>query len=233
MLKLNPHISVDCVVFGFDKAELKVLVLNPVGLSRQKLPGSLIAINEDLHTSANRTLEELTGLKNIYLEQFNVFDSPDRIKNKEDIHWLRQTTGLSVERIVSVAYFSLIKIKEINNLSKEAKWISLSSIQKMAFDHAHIIHSGLRALRYKLATDAVAFELLPQKFTLNQLHLLYEIILGVKLDNRNFRKKIKKLHYIVETEDREKNVAHKPARYYQFNKRAYLKQKKEQLIFTI
>ncbi|MGC9344608.1 MAG: NUDIX domain-containing protein, partial [Bacteroidales bacterium] len=115
LLKLNPHISIDCVIFGFDGKNLKILLIERK-LNEQntdlKLPGDFITDDEDLDSAAHRILKELTGLENIYLRQFSVFGSPGRISKKKDIDWLRKTTGLPIERVVTVAYYSLIRIRE-------------------------------------------------------------------------------------------------------------------------
>lgn len=232
-MSLNPSVSVDCVVFGFSKSGLKVLLLYPDGLAKYKLPGSLIANDEALDTSAHRVLSELVGLHPIYLDQFQVFDSPDRVTDSLESQWLSRATGLKIDRIVSVAYFSLIQINEIAVLPGDASWKPVGSLPSMAFDHAEIVASGLQALRHKLITDAVAYELLPDMFTLSQLHVLYETILGISIDKRNFRKKIKNLSYLEQTNEKEKDVSHKPAHYYRFNKKRYLKERKQQHVFTI
>ncbi len=246
IMKLNPHISVDCVVFGFDKKNLKVLLLKRKVISDTsakvlkedfKLPGSLISDREDLDHAAYRVLKELTGLDNIYLSKFDVFGSPDRVKNKIDRLWLHQLTGLPVERIVTVAYYSLIKLDEANRYNKilhqDAQWINVNTIRRLAFDHNEIFTKALSHLRKELRTEPVGFELLPHKFTLRQLQDLYEVIMGRELDNRNFRKKLLKLHYIVQLEEKEIHVNHKPALFYRFDKTVYEKEKKEFMSFVV
>lgn len=230
--KLNPHISVDVVVFGFDSETLKVLLIKreiPDTSERYKLPGNLIFDDEDLRTSAYRTLKELTGLENIYLQQFKVFDSPDRLSKKTDVNWLKETTNMKIDRVVSVAYYSLVKINRVKIKNVNAKWVNVEEINNLAFDHEQIINDGLRSLQFRLHTEPIAFELLPKKFTLNQLYKLYSILLGKELDNRNFRKKTKKLEYIVPLNEKEQNVSHKPAQYFKFDKLRYNKLKNQKL----
>jgi 8-oxo-dGTP diphosphatase len=235
LLKLNPHISVDCVIFGFDGENLKVLLINRSVrnldnpgkyLTDFKLPGDLITDEEDLETAAIRVLRELTGLTNIFLKQLSVFGSPQRINKEKDINWLRETTGLPIERVVTVAYYSLIKIgesqQELVN-KNNALWIKLDDISDLAFDHFEILQKGIKTLRNRLQNEPIGFELLPEKFTIRQLQKLYEIILGRELDNRNFRKKILKADYLVPTIDKELDVAHKPARLFRFDKEIYEK----------
>jgi 8-oxo-dGTP diphosphatase len=242
-LAINPHISVDIVVFGYDiKEGLKVLLIHrdenhTVGEGRLKLPGNMIDVREFLQDSAYRILKELTGIKNIYLKQFSVFDNPDRLRNGEDLEWLTKTTGTKIERVVTIAYYSLIKIhqfseKRLSNVHN-AKWYKLSQIPDLIFDHNEIIQRGLEELRKEFITEPLCFELLPKKFSLNQLQELSEAILEIKLDNRNFRKKISRLGYIVQLDERQKGVAHKPARFYKFDRHTFESVKKEYTGFII
>ncbi|MDP4187701.1 MAG: NUDIX domain-containing protein [Bacteroidota bacterium] len=239
---LNPHISVDCVIFGFDYRNLKVLLVemndeNIAGSTHHslKLPGDLIAENEGLEEAAARVLCELTGLKDIYLKHFNVFGSPGRIQEGPDLEWLRKTSGMPVKRIVTVAYYALVKIEESNTDSYEFKthWLNVNDVPALAFDHNEILGSALNSLRMQIRTEPLGFELLPQKFTKRQLQQIYEVILGVKLDNRNFRKKIANLKYIVSLNEKEKDVSHKPALLYRFDKELYMKNRKDNLGFVI
>lgn len=235
---LNPFISVDCVVFGYDNKELKVLLINRdkredenYNLHRYKLPGDLIVKGERLQVSAERILKKLTGLENIFLKQFAVFDNPERLKTGDDLEWLKQRSGIAINRVVTIAYYSLIKLEQSRKtkLSVEynAQWFSILEIPPMIFDHNDILQQGLITLRKGVLTDPLSFELLPHKFTLNQLCQLYEKILNIKLDNRNFRKKVQRLPYILPLNERQKDVAHKPARYYMFNKPKFEKEMKD------
>ena len=240
---INPHISVDCVIFGFSKNQLKVLLIRrsftgPSGrlINDHKLPGDFIAINEDLDLAASRTLEELTGLKDIYLQQFELFGRPDRISKSMDIQWLNETTGHKIERVVTAAYYSLINITDTNSafaIKNKATWIDVRKVPKLAFDHSTIITRGLSHLQQKLRSEPIGFELLPEKFTIRELQSLYEVILDCELDNRNFRKKILKSKYLVQLEEKQSGVAHKPAYYYRFDRKIYEKYKKEALGFNI
>ncbi|HEX2394547.1 MAG TPA: NUDIX domain-containing protein [Bacteroidales bacterium] len=229
---LNPHVSVDCVVFGFNDRKLKVLLierekipLSKIKGHKLKLPGSLISEAEDLDISAARTLQELTGLNNIYLKQFSVFSNPDRLSPHEDLGWLRKTSGLKVDRVVTVAYYSLIKISE-SNITEKTIWVPVDEIPDLIFDHNRIIGKALDFLRKEIRTEPVCFELLPKKFTIRQMQNLYEAILGEKLDNRNFRKKIRPLEFLLPLNEKEREVNHKPAQLYKFDKRLYEKHRK-------
>jgi len=229
---LNPHVSVDCVVFGFNERKLKVLLIERERIPKTKLkghklklPGSLISEAEDLDISAARTLIELTGLNNIYLKQFAVFSAPDRLSPPEDLSWLRKTSGIRVDRVVTVAYYSLIKISE-SNITEKTIWVPIDEIPELIFDHNRIIGKALNVLRKEIRTEPLCFELLPKKFTIRQMQNLYEAILGEKLDNRNFRKKIRPLEFLLPLDEKEKEVNHKPAQLYKFDKRLYDKHRR-------
>ena len=239
---INPHISVDCVVFGFSTSQLKVLLIereyrdeSGKPAKDHKLPGDFIATNEDLDLAAARTLEELTGLRSIFLEQFAFIGRPDRISKKSDVEWLNSTTGMEIHRVVTAAYFSLINITESNSvfaIKNDASWIDIKEVPALAFDHREIIDLGLAHLQKSLRYEPIGFELLPDKFTIRELQSLYEVILDCQLDNRNFRKKILKSNYLVQLNEKQIGVAHKPAYYYRFDKTIYEKNKKESLGFN-
>jgi len=230
---LIPHVSVDCVVFGFDFGRLNILLIerkiNYEGIDYcdLKLPGDLVRIDEDLDTAASRVLNELTGLNNIYLKQFAAIGSPDRLKRQpRDMEWLR-TIGHPEEIVVTIAYYSLINIangrRHRFNLQPNARWYSVSEVSDLAFDHLKILHQALQVLRDDLSLKPIAFELLPDKFTLSEMQLLYEAILGVSLDKRNFRKKVANMPYVIPINEKQVDVSHKPAQFYTFNKRIYQK----------
>lgn len=230
---LNPHVSVDCVVFGFEFGKLNVLLIerNMVFGGKEfkdlKLPGDLVRKDEDLDTAASRVLHELTGLDNIYLQQFSAIGSPGRlVRQPRDMEWLR-SIGHPEEIVVTVAYYSLINIDQdrVANfiLSANARWCPVAEVTELAFDHLSILHQALRVLRTDLRLKPIAYELLPPKFTLGQLQQLYEVILGNPLDKRNFRKKMSNMAYITPINEKQVDVAHKPARFFSFNPKKYLK----------
>ena len=239
---INPHISVDCVIFGFSTSKLKVLLIereytDPEGKRRKdhKLPGDFITVREDLDLAAYRTLEELTGLKDIYLRQFAVFGKPERVAGISDKKWFADTTGMEIHRVVTSAYYALINISETNHdfaMKNNASWIGLDQIPDLAFDHREIIDKGLVHLQNALRNEPIGFELLPEKFTIRELQTLYETILNCTLDNRNFRKKILKANYLVQLHEKQAGVAHKPAHFYHFDKTIYENHKKESLGFN-
>jgi len=233
---LNPHVSVDCVVFGFEFGKLDVLLIerNMEFEGKEykdlKLPGDLVRKDEDLDTAASRVLRELTGLDNIYLKQYSAIGSPGRLlRQQRDMEWLRNI-GHPEEIVVTVAYYSLINIDQDKAadfiLQSNARWYTVSEVKELAFDHLAILQQALQVLRTDLRLKPIAFELLPPKFTLRQLQQLYEVISGTQLDKRNFRKKVTNMPFIAPINEKQVDVCHKPAQYYSFNRKTYLKTNK-------
>jgi 8-oxo-dGTP diphosphatase len=241
--RLNPHVSVDCVVFACDFQHLKVLLVKrKVDIDEQegrlpalKLPGSLVYDDEFLSTSAQRILKELTGLSDLFLEQFSVFDSPDRV-GESDRDWLEHTSGLPINRVISVGYLAMVKYNETSEkrrLKAGASWVNINEVDLLPFDHNKILQKAIDSLRNRLQYEPVGIELLPRKFTIRQLQSLYEIILGTTIDDRNFRKKLATLKYFVPLEEKQEKVAHKPARLYRFDKEIYDRIAKENMAFNL
>jgi ADP-ribose pyrophosphatase YjhB (NUDIX family) len=231
----DPHVSVDCVLIGFDGNQLCVLLVrrtdneDSTAEVAYKLPGSLLYIGEELDDAAARVVEEMTGLKNVSLHQFQTFGSPNRMKDPKDVKWLTHFYSLEtqVDRVVTVAYTTLLKIqRKHRKLSNryEACWIPVESVGNLAFDHNKILRVALQYIRNMAAlrTDAL-FRLLPTKFTLAQLRTLYQVVFNRTYDIRNFHKSVAKMPYVVPLEEREEGVAHRAARYYKFDRVLYNK----------
>lgn len=241
-MTLNPNISTDCVIFGFDYDALSVLLIEKRYQSGNladfqveglKLPGSLIYDEEDLDQAAQRVLRELTGVEDLYLVQFSAFGTPGRVSQAPDHKWLEAHTHLEIKRVVTVAYFSLVSIAA-TRLREGSCWIPVNTVGQLAFDHNTILEQALTALRLHLKNNPrVALELLPEKFSLRQLQTVYEVILGRKLDNRNFRKKIMRAPYIKPLREKQKGVAHKPATLYSFDLELYTEILREDFGFIV
>lgn len=229
----NNHISVDCVVVGFDGEQLKVLLIKRTGseggteFHDMKLPGSLIYEDEDLNDAAHRVLYELTGIRNVELVQFKTFGSKNRTNNPKDIHWLERAMKSRIHRIVTIAYLAMVKINHALNRNldnTEACWMAINDIPALAFDHNQIIKEALTYIRqFTTFNPSLLFELLPRKFTAAQLRTLYELVNGKPADVRNFHKKIAAMEYVVPLEEREQGVAHRAARFYKFDRKIYNK----------
>lgn len=239
--QLNPHVSVDCVIFGFDEGDLKVLLIErnldqiDTLTIKYSLPGNLVDDNEDLDTSAKRVLKELTNLENIYLEQFYAFGDPLRVKQSADAHWLNAVRDAPTARVITVAYYSLVKIGDYqpsaSSFARKAFWCPIADVPQLAFDHNQILDKALLSLKIKLRNEPIGFELLPDKFSLGQLQKVYETILGTTLDKRNFRRKILNKGFLKPLQEKQKGVPHKRARLFEFDKSAYDKLKSEQYYF--
>lgn len=216
---INSTFTLDCVIFGFDEKDLKVLLINrgeePYN-NTLAIPGDFVQFEEEMDFAARRVLNELTGLENIYMEQLAAFADKDRHP------W---------GRILTVAFYALINIKDYklsaSSFATDVNWVPLNQIKTLAFDHKKIVEKGVDRLRRRIKNRPVGFELLPKKFTLRQLQNLYESILDEKLDKRNFRRKFLKIDLLQALEEWEENVSHKPAQYYMFNQNKYNQMVKE------
>lgn len=244
-IKLNPNVSVDCVIFGFDSEKLKVLLIDRGQKSKKKadkvyaLPGNLIREDEDLDQAAGRVLEELTGLHDIYLEQFGSFGNPNRLTKKQDLEWLKSIRAEPDARVITVAYYSLIRSDQYelhaSSFATEAFWHDLDDLPTLGFDHGEIIKAASKELMFKSKYQPLGFELLPEKFTLGQLQKLYEAILGTTLDKRNFRRKFEKIDLLTPLDEKQQGVAHKPAQYFTFDNEKYesYRQNVDDFYFTL
>jgi 8-oxo-dGTP diphosphatase len=233
-------LSVDCVVFGFNGKSLKVLLEKRLRtlpahkiINDLKLPGSLISDMEDINDAAYRVIREYTGTRIINLRQMEVFSEPRRVQGTE-LRWINDYYHVSLTRVVTIVFFALVKLDdklEFHSLRNGAQWVELNEVQNLALDHNKILITAIDRLLNLFHLEPVAFEFLPKKFTIRQLQNLYETVFDVEIDNRNFRKKMVSLEYLVPTEEKEKKVAHKPAQYYIFDKRKY--EQKNKRIFKL
>ena len=204
----NIAISVDCVIFGYEGRELKVLLIKSdleefSGL--HSLLGDLIKTDEDLESASYRILKERTGMDDVYLEQVYTFGSIGR-----------HPSG----RVITTAYYSLVDIshQKMKLNHNELQWHSVNEIKKMAFDHLQILKTCLERLKNQIMEAPLVFNLLPDKFSLRELQEVYEAILGVKLDRRNFRKKITIKDWLKDLNEMETNLSHRPGKLYGLKK---------------
>lgn len=220
----RPALTVDCVVFGFDGAELQVLLirraLEPF-FDKWALPGGFVDMDEDLEPAARRELEEETGLKSIFLEQLYTFGTPGR-----------DPRG----RVVSVAFYALVRPDQHpakgDSDASEAAWHPVDKLPPLAFDHSLILEKAIERLRGKIRYQPIGFELLPKRFSLTQLQTLYEAILGRTIDKRNFRKKLLAFDFLFPLDDFTTG-AHRPARLYRFDRRKYDSLEKHGFLFEL
>lgn len=227
----DDHISVDCVIFGFDFENLNVLLVertlfddnNEVVFSDLTLTGNHIYRHEDLDDAAKRILFNLTGLENIYMEQFHTFYHPDRLKAKNDVLWIESIGKNPDSRVITISYFSMLDKNKIKLVKKDRNvaWYPVNEVTELAYDHKLILDKALDSLRLKLAHEPIAFELLPTKFSISQLQRVYEVIMNDKYDRRNFRRKALRMKYLIELKERQTDVKHIPAKLYMFSKDVY------------
>ena len=221
----RPALTVDCVVFGLDDNDLKVLLiqrdLEPFA-GRWALPGGFVHVGESLESAARRELKEETGLKQVFLEQLYTFGNPNRDPR---------------EHTVSVAYYALVRMSghpiRAATDARNAAWFSMDDLPVSAFDHKTILQTAYDRLRGKVRYQPIGFELLPRKFPLRALQHLYEVILDREIDKRNFRKKILGLNVLEELDEIETDVAHRAARLYRFDKQKYKRLVKDGFNFEI
>lgn len=221
----RPALTVDCVVFGFDEGDLKVLLIER-GLEpfkgRWALPGGFVRVEETLDAAARRELQEEAGLTHVFLEQLYTFGTVDRDPR---------------ERVVSVAYYALVKLSEhaakAATDAANARWFPVSEVPRLAFDHAVILETAIERLKGKVRYQPIGFELLPPKFTLSQLQHLYEAVLGTELDKRNFRKKVLGFDLLVALKETQMLGRHRPAQLFRFDADKYEKLKKRGFNFEI
>lgn len=221
----HPAVTVDCVVFGYDDADLKVLAVQR-GVEPFKgqwaLPGGFVRMSEGLEEAARRELREETGLTDLFLEQLYTFGDPDRDPR---------------ERVISVAYFALVALAahalHASTDADKAKWFPVAHLPRMAFDHKAMIQVALQRLKAKVRYEPIGFELLPAEFTLSELQRLYETVLEQQLDKRNFRKKILSMDLLADTGETQKDVAHRAARLYRFDEKRYKQLRKAGFNFEV
>jgi 8-oxo-dGTP diphosphatase len=218
-------VTVDCVVFGLDDEDLKVLLIRrdlPPFEDKWALPGGFVRLDETLDEAARRELQEETSLERVFLEQLYTFGGIDRDPR---------------ERVITVAYYALVRLSDHRvqaaTDARDAVWFAMDDLPPLAFDHDQILETAHQRLQGKVRYQPIGFELLPPKFTLTQLQKLYEIVLGRVLDKRNFRKKIQGMGILEELDEVEKDVAHRAARLYRFDKKEYGRMVKQGFHFEI
>lgn len=219
----HPSVTTDCVIFGFDGTKLNVLLIER-GVEpfkgRWAFPGGFLKMNESAEEGAKRELFEETGLKGAYIKQFHTFSNPERDPR---------------ERVLTIAYYALVRMQDVRGGDDAAKaaWFPLDEVPALAFDHDLILRSALKELRRQIHFEPIGFELLPIKFTVKQLQLLYEAILDVQFDRRNFYNKMMHLEILTQLDETVLHSPKKKAFLFTFNPDKYneLKQKGFRLEF--
>jgi 8-oxo-dGTP diphosphatase len=209
----HPAVTVDCIIFGFDGQTLKVMLIQRKSEPFSKmwaLPGAFVNEDESLENCAERVLMKECNISGVYLEQLFTFGMPSRDPR---------------ERVISVAYMGLVKTADFEliagNDELQIEWRDIKEVQDLAFDHSQILETAIQRIRGKIRYQPIGFELMNAKFTLPQLQQLYEAILGQSLDRRNFRKKLLSMQILKQLPEKQQNVAHKAAFYYEFDHECY------------
>jgi len=205
-------VAVDCIIFGFDRSGLKLLLIKrdfEPEKGNWSLMGGFLNRDESLDQAADRVLQKLTGLKNVYLEQLYGFGEVDRDP---------------VERTVSIAYYALINVREHDKELMDkysARWFPIDDLPDLIFDHNQMVRAAKQRLKYRASHEPVGFELLPKKFTMPELQILYEDIYETELDKRNFRRRILSMDILTKTDEKQKKYSKKGAYLYKFNENKY------------
>lgn len=207
------HLSVDCVIFGFEDAAMKVLLIQRLldpSSGMWALPGGFIRYDENIDEASARILEEHTSVKGLFMEQLGAFGDVNRFPLK---------------RVITVVYYALVKPGQYGLNpgpdAKNVKWFNVQELPNLPFDHKLIVKSALDRLRRQLKYKPIGFNLLPDKFPLLTLQELYEAIYGVSFDKPNFRRKIMGMNLLIPLEEKQTGVAHRSARLYKFDKNRY------------
>ena len=218
------YVAVDCIIFGFIENELDILLLSrdfEPGKGKSSLIGGFVEEKESLDEAAQRILYDLTGLEDVFLEQFYTFGE------------VKRDPG---ERVISVAYYALLKAQDLENDHVEkhgARWCPINDCNQLIFDHNDMRIRALKRLQRRAKSQPIGFELLPRKFTIPQLQNLYEAIYQKKFDNRNFRKKLLSMEILEKLETKDKSTSKKGAYLYRFDKKKYDKLLEEGFLFNL
>ncbi|QDK78744.1 NUDIX hydrolase [Spirosoma sp. KCTC 42546] len=238
-----PHLSIDPVIFGYHDQQLKILLLKWKGQNGWGLPGGFIKRREPLSEAAHRILQERTGLEDLFLQQFHIFgDSPYRLQERS-VGEFKEKYGLDVdddnwlfERTLSIGYFALVDYSKVNVrtdfFTEDYEWWDVNAIPRLLFDHNEAVEKALVTLRLQIYHQPIGYNLLPEKFTLPEIHSLYETILGKELDQRNFSKKLVALGLIKKLNEQRSIGPHRSPYLYQFEKEAYEDALKQGIVHT-
>lgn len=227
------NVAVDNVIFGYHDKELKVLLQLPAVFEKWTVTGGYIKRTESIEEAASRIAFSRTGLSNLFFEQFRSFGNTNRTKdNEKNAEKISAFSGINInadcwifDRTVSIAFYTLTEFSRVqvtkSAFDAECRWWPVSDLPAMMFDHNAIITAALRALRLHIAHYPIGYELLPEKFTLPEIHSLYETILGKELDDRNFAKRLLATGIINKLNETKKIGAHRSPFLYKFDREKY------------
>ena len=222
---MNKEISVDCVIFGVQNSTLNVLLIKRKEEPQKgvmAVPGDFLDNRESLKKCAEKTLKLITSLDNIYLEQIRAFGDVDRYP---------------IRRVITVGFYALINMEhyepQAGYTAEKLEWCPVNELPPLAFDHEKIVRAGHAILQRKIRHEPIGFNLLPKKFSLTELQQVYEAVSGIPLNKRNFRTKLHQMKLLIDTGEKQTNVAHKPAVLYSFDPKIYEALKQEGFYFKL
>ena len=234
-----PHVSIDCAIFGYHERQLKILLINIKSVNGLCMPGGYIKRTETLTEAANRIVEERTGIKNLFLQQFKTFGDPGRAMTRQlNEKKLSAITGVKmdknnwlIDQTISIGFYAVTDFSSVNPqpdfISDSCRWYDIHQLPKLLFDHDEMLQEALHTMQLQLYHYPIGINLLPEKFTLTEIHALYETLLTKKLDIRNFPKKLIFLGIIKKLNEKVSIGPHRSPFLYKFDKAKYNKALKE------
>ncbi len=243
-LKYLPHVSIDCAIFGYHEGELKLLLVKNKIITNWCLPGGFIKREEGLDEAAGRISKERTGIKNLFLKQFKTFGDPDRNGYRDfDKERFFKITGVKVpadswllDRTASIGFYAITDIAntspEADIMSSECAWFPIDQLPRLAFDHDEMVKEALLTMRVHLYHYPIGKNMLGEKFTLKEIQLFYETMLGKKLNPSNFPNKLIALGLLEKLGEKKSIGAHRAPTFYKFNSKAYGRALKEGLVLA-
>jgi 8-oxo-dGTP diphosphatase len=243
-LEYRPNLTVDCAIFGYHDGDLRLLLVKNKILTKWCLPGGFVKKGESLEQAASRVTAERTGMDKLFLKQFKAFGNPKRDDNKAfDSGKLFELTGIQIDEnswlkgeTVSVGFYAITDIRNAKPasdfLSSECRWFSVSKLPRLGFDHGEMVHEALATMRMHLYHFPIGKNLLPEKFTLKEIKLFYEVMSGKSLHISNFPGKLISLGLIAKTDEKRSIGAHRSPAYYKFNDKTYQKALQQGLVLV-
>jgi len=239
-----PHVSIDCAIFGYHQQQLKLLLIKHAAIDGWCLPGGYIKRTEKLVEAAARNVKERTGVDNLFLQQFKTFGDPGRARFEEfdEERWFK-ATGVRVtkdcwliDQTISVGFYAITDFSEtvlhVDRMVMSCAWFDIDSLPKLEFDHEEMVKEALHTMRVQLYHYPIGYNMLPEKFTLAEIHALYETLLGKKLDISNFPKKLIALGLLKKLNEKRSIGPHRSPHLYMFDKQAYDNALKEGIVLS-
>lgn len=230
--ELVPSISVDCIILGFEEGQIKILLNKFSTHSKWMLPGGFVYKNEDLDSAANRVLYNRTKIKDCYLQQFYTFGETVRTNIEENKQMLKEhmiddsdASHWFLQRFISVGYYALVDLKKVKiapNSEDESQWFNLSDIPDLYSDHNKIVERAIHFIRMVINYVPIGLDLLPEKFTMSELRVIYEILLDKKIDRRNFQRNLLSRGVVYKLDEVSKKWGMKETTLYSFDRKKYM-----------